>query len=98
RMMRWNCLLWCAVLAMGGGCETPTADQNPQVFQTPDEIVAQRAAQRQRQWRELAAQIVREQRPDVSVGEGEGLALTVSADGVSREIDLARVEERLIAQ
>lgn len=89
-------ILWAGLIL--GGCETPPPDANPQVFQTISQTAELRHSQQLREWKQAAITVTKEERPDVSVSEGTGFAITVEADGASQVIDLSPLLPVLSAQ
>lgn len=87
-----------ALLMTAGCATTPDEDMNTQVFRTPEELLAARTARQRETWKELAATLLQEERPGVSVATSGELSVIVSADGAQATFDLAPIEDLLTAQ
>ena len=86
-------------MVLAAGCSEPsTPDSNAQVFQTVNEVAAARRAQQQKNWKQSALDVMRDERPDISVALDSGLAIILTADGVRQRIDLAELSSALTAQ
>src|SRR5947209_10274673 len=87
------------VMVLAAGCSEPsTPDSNTQVFQTVNEVAAARRAGQQKNWKQSALDVMRDERPDISATPDNGLAIILTADGVRQRIDLAELSSALTAQ
>jgi hypothetical protein len=78
------------------GCGPKAQDSHTEVFQTAQQGAAERLARQLQAHKELAVSVLRFSRPDVTAKPADGTSITVSADGVTRAIDLAPIEDQLL--
>ena len=86
------------VLALAGCEGANTPDANPQVFQTIQSVADQRRIQQQAVWKDVAVDALKVDRPDLQATPGEEFSVTLSADGVTRVVDLTPAWDLLVAQ
>ena len=96
-MRRIFVILFClgSVLA---GCDHNEKDSHTEVFKTPGEMMADRRARQLAAHKDLAISVLKFARPDIEAKPAGGTAISVSADGVTRSIDLEPIEEQMVRQ
>lgn len=83
---------------IAAGCSSPGKDSHTEVFKTPEQAARERATTMIKEHQKLAVSVLKNARPDVAAQPAEGASITVTADGVSREIDLTPIEDELNRQ
>jgi hypothetical protein len=78
-------------------CSHPGQDSHTEVFKTAQDAAADRLKQQLQAHKEQAISILRFSRPDIDAKPAEGTSITIAADGLTRSIDLAPIEEQLLA-
>jgi hypothetical protein len=96
--MTLRALVVSAALCYAMGCESPTPDANPQVFQNSAQVAAARQVQLRKIWQESAIDVLREDRPDLAAISKDPFVIVVEADDIRQVIDLSPVEESLSAR
>jgi hypothetical protein len=95
-MFRISAVIFLTVGCIASSCTSQTGpDANVEVFKTPEEAGAYRRQKLVSEWQELAARIANAERPDIRTGKVDTFALSSSADGVERRIDLTPLAESL---
>ena len=77
-------------------CSHSGQDSHTEVFKTAQDAAADRLASQLQAHKDLAVSVLRFSRPDIDAKAAEGTSITVAADGVTRSIDLAPIEEQLL--
>jgi len=78
------------------GCSGQTGpDSNTAVFKTPEQASAVRKQKLLVDWQEMASKIANAERPDVKTMKGPGFSLDLSADGLSKNVNLTPLSEKL---
>jgi hypothetical protein len=93
--MRSILLILLALLL--SACSHGGQDSHTEVFKTAQDAAAERLAHQLQAHKELAVSVLRFSRPDIDAKPADGTSITVAADGVTRSIDLAPIEEQLLA-
>src|ERR1041385_3893380 len=96
--MTLRALVVSAALCYAMGCESPTPDANPQVFQNSAQVAAARQVQLRKIWQESAIDVLREDRPDLAAISKDPFVIVVEADDIRKVMDLSPVEESLSAR
>src|SRR5690349_7151299 len=96
--VRPTTLLFCAALALAGCEGANTPDANTQVFQTLQDVAGQRRQQQQTVWKDVAVDVLKVDRPDLAAQPEGEFSVSLSADGVTRVVDLSPAWDLLVAQ
>jgi hypothetical protein len=86
------------IVLMIGCTEPATPDSNTHVFKTVDEVAAERKAAQEKNWKQSAMDVLREERPDVAANPEKDLEISIFADGIRQRIDLSELAPALTAQ
>jgi hypothetical protein len=78
-------------------CSHPSQDSHTEVFKTAQDAAAERLATQLKAHKELAVSVLRFSRPDIDAKPADGTSITIAADGITHTIDLAPIEEQLLA-
>jgi len=97
-MFKTHLIAIVAIVLVSGCSEPATPDTNTQVFQTVDEVAASRKAQQQKNWKQTASEVMKEERPDITAAADSDLAIVLAADGVRQRVELNPVADALTAQ
>src|SRR5437762_2197534 len=86
-------------IALLAGCTEPaTPDSNIQVFRTVDEVAAERKAAQQKNWKQSAIDVLKEERPDITAMPENDLTISLFADSQRHRLDLSELAPTLSAQ
>src|SRR5437016_2363794 len=94
--MRPLSLLSALGLLLLPACSHPGRDSHTEVFKTADDVAADRLTRQLQAHKELAISVLRFSRPDIEAKANSTSSLNISADGVSRSIDLSPIEPQLL--
>ena len=87
------------LIALLAGCSEPaTPDTNTHVFKTVDEVAAERKAAQQKNWKQSAIDILKDERPDITAMPENDLTISLFADSLRHRVDLSEVSSALTAQ
>jgi hypothetical protein len=88
--------LAASLLLLIPACSHPGQDSHTEVFKTAQDAAADRLAHQLQAHKDLAVSVLRFSRPDIDAKPADGTSITLAADGVTRSIDLAPIEEQLL--